>query len=384
MDTPDVPARMQSPSTERRRALRGLAACALLGGLGACAERGPLRLGFIGGISGRVADLGIGGRNGAQLAVDDINVAGGLGGRSVELLIRDDEQDDAKARTRLAELIDAGVAFVVGPMTSSVAVALVPLATQRGVPLISPTVTTHELSGHADAFFRIVPDAPSSARHQADALLARGLRRLVTVADLNNRAFAESWCQAAAARFRQQSATVALELGYRSAPGVRFTELAQKIVAAQGTVVLFAANASDSAVLCQQVRRLDERPAFACSAWAGTEQFPQMGGRAVEGTLMAQYFDRLSTATPYLQFVERYRKRFGEDPGFPAVNAYDALNLGLEGLRRHGSDTLVASLAQPRSHTCLQRAIELDAHGDARAPMFLTEVRDGRYVAARA
>lgn len=384
MERVDVPVHMQSPDLCRRRALAGLATWTLVGSPGGCADSRVLRLGFIGGISGRGADLGIGGRNGAQLAIEDVNAAGGVDDRAVELLIRDDEQDEAKARMRLIELIDAGVTFVVGPMTSAVAMAIAPLATQRGVPLISPTVTTHELSGRTDAFLRIVPDAPSSARQQADALLARGLRRLVTVADLNNRAFAENWAQAAAARFRQRAGEVVLELGFHSAPGVRFSDLAQKIVAAQGKVVLFAANASDSAVLCQQVRRLDAKLVFACSAWAGTEQFPQMGGRAVEGTLMAQYFDRLSTAAAYLQFVDRYRKRFGEIPGYPAVNAYDALMLGLAGLRQRGSGSLLASLAQLRHYEGLQRRIELDAHGDSRAPMFLTEVRGGRYVAARA
>jgi branched-chain amino acid transport system substrate-binding protein len=58
-----------------------------------CAPPEPIRIGFVGGTSGRVADLGIAGRNGAQLAVELRNQAGGVAGRAVELLIRDNEQN---------------------------------------------------------------------------------------------------------------------------------------------------------------------------------------------------------------------------------------------------------------------------------------------------
>lgn len=344
-----------------------------------CGEPASLRIGFIGGLSGRVSDLGIGGRNGTQLAVDDCNAAGGFNGRAIELLTRDDEQNVDTARKRLAELYDARVVFVVGPMTSSIAVELVPLADARGIPLISPTSTTHELSGKADAFFRVVPDAPSGAVQQADALLSRGLRRLVIVSDLSNRAFSESWTQAAAQRFIAKHGEVALTLAFRSAPGVSYADLARQVAAARGDVVIMAVNASDTALLAQQIRRLDNRIALATSPWAGTEQLPQMGGRALEGLQVTQYFDRGSTATAYLGFVQRYVKRFGEPPGYPAVNGYDALMLGLEGLRRQGNGTLLQSLGRLRMHTGLQRSVEINAQGDSRAPMFLTEIRAGQY-----
>lgn len=366
----------------RRRCLRlaALLGAALWAGAG-CRERTPLRVGFIGGLSGRVADLGIGGRNGTQLGVDDLNAAGGVDGRPVELLTRDDEQTVEVARQRLTELFDAGVAFVVGPMTSSMAVALAPLANARGVPLISPTSTTHELSGRPDAFFRVVPDAPTGALQQVDELFARGARRLVTVADLNNNAFSESWVQAAARRFVAAGGTLAAAVQFSSAPGLSYRALAEQVTAVRADIVVIAASASDTALLAQHIRQLEPRAALATSPWAGTEQFPEMGGRALEGMLVAQYFDRDSQAPRYLDFVQRYTKRFGEAPGYQAVNGYDALMLGIDGLRQRGDGTLVASLARSRSHDGLQRRIDLDPNGDSRSPMYLNEIRDGRYVA---
>ena len=376
------PDRTDRADRARRDWLRGAALLAAgLWALPGCSEREPLRIGFIGGLSGRVADLGVGGRNGAQLGVDDLNAAGGFDGRRVELLTRDDEQNAELARKRLGELFDAGVAFVVGPMTSAMAVALVPLADQRGIALISPTSRTHELSHKGDAFFRVVPDAPTGAAQQSDALLAAGRRRLVTVADLNNHAFTDSWSRAAAQRFKDAGGTLVQAIQFRSAPGLSYGDLADRIAAAQGDVVIISASASDTALLAQHIRHLDTQVALATSPWAGTERFPEMGGRALEGMLVAQYFDRDSHAPAYLAFVQRYIKRFGEAPGYPAVNGFDALMLGIDCLRKRGSGTLVESLARARGHDGLQRRIELDANGDSSSPMFLNEVRGGRYVA---
>ncbi|HAY27617.1 MAG TPA: ABC transporter substrate-binding protein, partial [Candidatus Accumulibacter sp.] len=77
-----------------------LAICVLT----ACAPPEPIRIGFIGGTSGRVADLGIAGRDAVLLAVELRNQAGGIAGRKVELLIRDDQQDPEAAKRALREL----------------------------------------------------------------------------------------------------------------------------------------------------------------------------------------------------------------------------------------------------------------------------------------
>jgi branched-chain amino acid transport system substrate-binding protein len=377
-----APARSGTADPARRHCLRlaGLLGAGLWAAAG-CGERTPLRVGFIGGLSGRAADLGIGGRNGAQLGVEDLNAADGFAGRRIELLARDDEQNVELARQRLTELFDAGVAFVVGPMTSAMAVALAPLANARGLPLISPTSTTHELSGKPDAFFRVVPDAPTGAHQQADELLARGGRRLATVADLNNHAFSDSWVQAAARRFVTQGGTLVSAIQFRSAPGLSYGALAEQVAASRADVIIIAASASDTALLSQHIRHLEPSVALATSPWAGTEQFPEMGGRALEGMLVAQYFDRDSQARRYLDFVQRYTRRFGEAPGYPAVNGYDALMVGIAGLRQRGDGTLLASLTRSRSHDGLQRRIDLDPNGDSRSPMYLNEVHDGHYVA---
>lgn len=368
-----------------RRQLLGAAAALGAVPLAACSRKEPVRVGFLGGLSGRVSDIGVGGRNGAQLAVDDLNAAGGIDGRPVELVARDDEQNTEVGRQRLQDLAAADVQFVVGPMTSSVAVALAPRALERGLLLISPTATTHELSGKADAFVRLVPDAPSGGAQQAAFLFAQGHRTLALVSDFNNRAFSESWCQGVKQRFTELGGRVLAELNFTSAPGVQYGQIAQALVAAQAEVVLIVANTADTAVLMQQVRRADDKVQLATSPWAGTDQLLQQGGRAVEGALVAHYFDRFNQAPAFLQFAVRFRDRFGESPGFAAVNAFDATMFGAEVMRRaKQGGSLIDAARTLRSFAGLQRTLQLDEFGDSSAPLALTWVRSGAFEAVKA
>ena len=74
----------------------------------ACAPESPVLLGYVGGLSGRVADLGISGRNGAILAVENINSTGGVNGRKIKLVVKDDKQEGKKAEKAVKDLIDQG------------------------------------------------------------------------------------------------------------------------------------------------------------------------------------------------------------------------------------------------------------------------------------
>ena len=117
-----------------------------------CAPDKPILLGFVGGLSGRVADLGISGRNGATLAVENINSTGGVNGRKVKLVVMDDKQDGEVAKQVVKELIDQGVAAIIGHMTSSMSMQTVPIVNEKKVIMMSPTTTTTYLSGKDDYF----------------------------------------------------------------------------------------------------------------------------------------------------------------------------------------------------------------------------------------
>ena len=347
-----------------------------------CGPPEPILIGFVGGTSGRVADLGIAGRNGAQLAVELRNQAGGVAGRPVELLIRDDQQDPEVAEQVTRELIAQGVVAIVGPMTSAMAMRMTPITDEARVLLISPTVTTKELSGRDDYFFRVndstQESAIVSARYQ---IHVQGLRRVAIAYDLNNRAYTESWLHDFRETFAQGGGEVIEALGFESGDETALLPVARALLADPVDGVVLIANSVDTALLCQQIRKLDANVSIAVAEWGATERLVELGGRAVEGVTVTQSFDRNSAAPRYQEFRRVYLDRFGQEPGFAGTAAFDATQVVLEALaQRRSGQSLKQAMLAARPFEGLQSPLNFDDFGDARRKNFITVVREGRFV----
>jgi len=359
--------------------VRLLALLLLAAALASCRPAEPVRIGFVGGLSGRVADLGVSGRNGAQLAIETLNAA--TDGPRYELRIEDDQHDPARMREAVASLARQQVAFIVGPMTSAMAVAGVPEIERLRIVMISPTANTHDLTGRDDHFFHVIADAPTGARQLADLLHRRGVKSMAVLMDFKNRSYAQSFGGAAVQRLRELGGSVTLELSYESGSQVEFGALTERLLAGKPQLVLLASSAVDAALAAQQLRRAQPGVGLAVTAWAANDQLLQLGARAVEGAIVQQAQDPQSPAPAYREFQRRYRERFGEMPSAPAVSSYDALMVGVQALRRQApGQKLRDVLAVPAgsSWAGLQRTIALDANGDNTSPVHLSEVRDGR------
>ncbi|MBK7005150.1 MAG: ABC transporter substrate-binding protein [Burkholderiales bacterium] len=195
-------ATLAGPGTRARLGglLCGLAL--VLVGLGACSPKPPLKIGFIGGLSGKFSDLGTSNRNGALLAVEAANDAGGVNGRKLVLVEQDDQQNNTRALQALNTLQEQGVVAIVGPSTSSIAVAISPMANESRLLLVAPTATTNKLSGKDDYFLRSVGDAAFYGRATAQFHFSRqGVRSVALILDMANADYTESWGEPYAAEF---------------------------------------------------------------------------------------------------------------------------------------------------------------------------------------
>ncbi|WP_156498768.1 ABC transporter substrate-binding protein, partial [Oleiphilus sp. HI0079] len=121
-----------------------------------CGQKEPVTLGFVGGLTGKVSDLGGPARNGMLFAVEEANKADGINGQPIQTLIRDDRQDPETAKKVVAELLAKNVDAIIGPVTSSMAVQVAPMAEQAQTVMMGVTVTTNDLSNKDDHFFRVL------------------------------------------------------------------------------------------------------------------------------------------------------------------------------------------------------------------------------------
>lgn len=349
----------------------------------ACSPQEPVRIGFLAGMSGRTADLGVAGRNGVMLAVEQKNAAGGIKGHPVELIVKDDEQNPASAQKAIAELLAHNLELIIGPMTSSVAAAVLPQINSSKTVLLSPTVTTTELTGKDDQFLRVIADTRSYATKSANYQYRKqGYRTMAALYDQGNRSYTESWLNEFRHEFERLGGRMVLIRQFTSGSDTLFHDTAQKLLAAKPDAVLVIANAVDAALVCQQIRKLVKNQAIVTSEWASTERFIELAGAAAEGVHLAQFLDRSNQTPRYLDFIKAYKERFGgQEPGFSGMAGYDAAMIALEALeQRKPGQSVKEALIQRKTYTGAQQQITIDRFGDADRKNYITEVRNGRFV----
>jgi branched-chain amino acid transport system substrate-binding protein len=350
-------------------------------GLSACSPKPDIKIGYLGGLSGKFSDLGTATRNGALLAVEVTNAKGGIAGRKLALIEQDDKQSNEHAVAAIAELKKQEVVAVIGPSTSSIAMAVMPSANESQLLLISPTVTTSKLTGKDDYFLRATGDASMYGAMAAQVhFTKRGVRSVAIMLDMANADYTESWGLPYAQEMRRLGGKVLLIDRFKSTDSPDHTSLARRLVTDKPDMVVLVASTVDSALLAQRVKQLRPNVLLAGSAWASTERLIELGGAAVEGMLFEQYFDRHDQSEKYKAFSARYTERFKAAPGFGAVLAYDAASMVIAGLEKNTDPrTLKSSIISIGSFEGVQNRVTIDAFGDATRNVYFGVVKDGAF-----
>jgi branched-chain amino acid transport system substrate-binding protein len=382
-------ARSEKPRATIRQLVRCCALAAsmlLIPGAGGCSRPAqPVTVGYIGELTGRTSDLGTAGRDGALLAVEQFNAVEGYSGPQVRMLVGDTGGSAEKARETFLKLVNDGVLGVVGPMTSSSAVALVPLANETGVALVSPTASTDELTGERDSFYRVYPDNRGAAAELARAVKrGLGLSGVSIVYDVDNLAHTGSWEQNFSATFEEQGGTVIGRYEFMSGDVGAYGGIIRRTLRKNPPAVFLLSSALDTALLATELKEQGYSGEIVVSEWAATGELVEYGGRAVEGITF------LGTVNPELQdaghssFTRGFKTRFGYEPGFASIHAYEAMQVILEGLAQEPSrEAVTRSLSAGGPAKTIQGTIVLDRAGDCERPYYLMTIQSGEFRASK-
>lgn len=347
-----------------------------------CEKEPPLKIGFVGGLTGRVADLGVAGRDAVSLAVEEINASGGINGQEVQLLVKDDRQDAEVAKQAVRELIEAGAVAIIGPMTSSMAVVVQPLINSAQVVMVSPTAKSDKLSGQDDFFLRVTPQLSKNAQQLAAHVVKDlSLKKFAVVYDSSNSAFTKTWYQHFESALLASGGQIVFVESFASRPEVQFLPIAERLLATNPEGILLLSSAIDTALLAQQIQKLGAAIPLFSSEWASTTDLLSFGGRAVNGMSAYHSFNAESQQPQYLAFKEKFTRRFGSSPSFANTLAYDAATYLFAGLKQKTSaDSLKETLINFGSFSGLQSEMLLDKYGDVQRRLFLTVIKDGQFV----
>ncbi len=371
----------RQPSPVRRCRVRCILLCTILLLWAGCKEPAPIRVGFAGCLTGRLSDLGVSGRNGVMLAVAERNDNGGIDGRRIELIVKNDRHEPEAAIRVDRELIAAGVTAIIGHMTSSMSMAVMPVINEARLPMISPTTSTNQLADIDDYFFRVMPPNRHESNHLADyARDDLGLDTIALVYDLSNPVYTKGWQRNFTARFTDRGGTVVFSETFTSGSDAPYLALIQQLLGADPAGLVVIGGAIDTAMICQQLRKLGANLPIIAAGWSRTMDLIRHGGSAVEGIVYSSIFDRNSRLPSNLAFMDRYQQRFGGQPDFAAACAYEAGQLLFKALENStAASDLKAAILSVGTLQGVQGLIRIDPYGDADRRRFLVSVRNGRF-----
>ena len=344
----------------------------------------PVRLGLIAGITGVNADGGQAGRNGAMLAVEEINRNGGINGRPIELLVRDDANSPQKAAEAARDLTNENVAAIVGPFTSATSRAVRSVTEPARMLVVSPTTMSDEFSGLDDHFFRVGTISRDSARDYAEFIVKRrGVSRIAVLADRANFALTGPYAEAFGSELRALGGEIVLTVWGDFRTYVGFEDLAHQVRESNAEALFLLTNAVDATRIIQQVDKDGLRLKTFVIEWAATQQLIELGGKAVEGVEVAQNVDLFSAKERYLRFLENYKRWFDAEPNFTSAAAYETVYVLFEALRKKkDGESIKQSILANRPYQGLQEALVMDDYGDSRRKSYFVVVKDADFAPA--
>jgi len=342
----------------------------------------PVRIGYIGSLSGNYAPLGSSARNGAILAVEEINTTGGIHGAPLQLVIRDDEGTPDKALEAVKEFGRDGIRFVIGPLISASAIKILGEVNREEILTIGPVIAGEGLSGQDDYFIKLFPSTRTFGLELANLVTEKDLRGMTVISDMRNRQYCETLYENFNLGIKKGGSEIVHHVTYRSGSDPEYKNLAVRSVDGSVDGVLMCASALDTAILSQKIQQLDSTVKLFSSSWAISKTLLANGGNAIENLLFFVPYDYGAHSSDYGEFVKRYSNRFGLEPTYASMYNFEAVNL-LANALRSGPDVPSSDakkfIVKKGLHQGLQYEFNIDSNGDAWRPLVLHAVKDGTF-----
>ena len=343
-----------------------------------------VRIGFAAPLTGPQAHYGNDSRNGAQLAIEELNAANPrIDGRPVrfELLVEDDQASPAIGTIVAQRLVDRNIRAMAGHFNSGVTIPASRIYHDAGVPQLSvSTNVKYTQQGFETAFRVMAADDRQGAALGQYAVLRLGLRRFAVIDDRTayGQGLADAFSAAVTAAGGQ-----AVRREFATDKDVDFRALLILLRGTNPDAIFFGGYDSQAGPMARQMRELGMSVPLLGGETMRTAKFLELAGAAAEHHLASTPGAAIERRGGGKAFVERYRHRFGSDPGLYAPYLYDSVMVIAAAMQKAGSTDPAKYLPSLRSirYPGVTADIEFDAQGNLReGPLSIYRVSGGEWV----
>lgn len=307
-----------------------LAACGTVSSTNTSAEGAAIgdtfKIGYNLELSGAVSSYGQNEEKGANLAVKEINAAGGIDGKQIEVITKDNKSETAEAATVATSLASEGVNVVVGPATSGAAAASLPALTSAGVPMITPSGTQTNLvvndKGEVqEYFFRATftdgYQGQVMAKYATENLSAKKVVLYYDNSSDYGKGVAEAFKKA-------YTGEIVSEITFASGDK-DFQAALTKLKDAEFDAIIMPGYYNETGTIVKQARGLGINQPILGSDGFDSPQFTELATPAA-ATNVYYLSGYVTTASDRAKaFSEAYKKEYNEEPNMFAALAYDSV-----------------------------------------------------------
>lgn len=348
------------------------------------AAKAPIKIGFSAPLTGNCAKAGQDMVNGAQLAVDEINAAGGVLGTTLELIPQDDGGDPQMAVQGANKLISQNVDAAIGYYNSGACNATLSVWNKAGMPTVLVAVSANILTRQGfKNVFRVQGYTDQQAEVGVKCMLDKfNAKKVAIITD--NTAGPRGIADVSTALVKQLKPEVKI-FSEELTPGEKdFSGVVSKMKEFQPDAVYWTGFYAEGSLLVKQMRSAGITAPFLAGDGSADPQFMAVAGPDAEGVIMTT--PPMSETLPAAKsFIENYTKKYNIAPATFSVYAYDAINVYADALKRANTAdkaAVITALSETKDFKAITGDIGFDKNGDLTHPGYtLLVVKNGKLVA---
>jgi branched-chain amino acid transport system substrate-binding protein len=343
----------------------------------------PVKVGEFASLTGKDATFGISSHEGTLMAVEEINAAGGVLGKQIQLLTEDTQCKPGESATVVNKLISRdNVIAILGEVASTRSMEAAKICQDNHTPMISPASTNPDVTKTGDYIFRVCFIDPFQGTVMANfASKTLHLKRVAVFTDVKSD-YSKGLAKFFKERFVANGGEIVTELDYNGGDK-DFKAQLTSIKAANPEGVFVPGYYTECALISVQARQLGLNvPLFGGDGWESSKLL-EIGGDAVEGNYFSTHYNAAVGSDVSKKFVADYEKRWnGKVPDALAACGYDSAIVLADAIKRAGStdpEKLRDAIAATKNFSAVTGNISIDEKRNATKSAVILQVKNGKF-----
>lgn len=349
-----------------------------------------LVIGGTGPLTGDYATYGTSVRNGATLAAEEINEAGGVNGILFDVKMEDDQADPEKAINGYSILVDEGMQVSLGAVTSGACLSLIEEAQVDGMLLITPSASQKECVQY-DNCFRVCFTDPMQGVYAADFISDNAIATKVAIIYDKSNDYSVGIHDNFVSRAGEVGIDVVTDQAFTSQSNIDFSVQLQAVKDSGAELVFLPIYAQEAAYILTQAKSAGiEATFFGCDGLDGIlTKIGEGNTDACEGVMLLTPFAADAQDEKTVNFTTKYKEQFGETPDQFAADAYDAVYAIKAAMEQAGitdlddpdlNEKLISAMTEITVEG-VTGTMTWDAEGEPSKSATAVVIKDGAYVA---